>query len=396
MVIFIDSIGLSMVYSLLAPLFGSSSNGILPGSISPSTRHLLYGFCMGIYPVMMFFGSPIFGSLSDQLGRKKILLFCLYGEAIGMGLSALSINVGSVPLLMVGRAFSGLMAASLPIAQATILDISAPKNKIINIGVITFSNTLGFVVGPLIGGYLADKHLVPWFSLSTPFYFTALMALLSAVILMVALKEKVVCKTFKVVRMLRGMTSLFSILRNPAIRNISIIYFFSVLGWLTYIQFISFYLAAIHQYSPTQLGHFISWIALMMSVSMLLIVRLLIKIFRPHQIFFVALVMAILGIIVAFNQTIPSLWVGAILIAFGVGLSYSAVLTLYSDFTDSTQQGQVMGVASSIAALAGGIAGLLNGVLLAVSYESSFMAIALVWSVALLLFIFRARFFEHH
>ena len=55
-----------------------------------------------------------------------------------------------------------------------------------------------------------------------------------------------------------------------------------------------------------------------------------------------------------------------------------------------------MGVASSIAALAGGIAGLLNGVLLAVSYESSFMAIALVWSVALLLFIFRARFFEHH
>jgi len=106
----------------------------------------------------MFVGAPILGDLSDQIGRKKVLLICLLGTACGFFICAIGIKYAIVSVLIVGRGLGGLMAGCMPIAQAAIIDISTPENKLKNISSITLALCLGFAIGPMVGGYFSNHR----------------------------------------------------------------------------------------------------------------------------------------------------------------------------------------------------------------------------------------------
>ena len=106
-----------------------------------------------------------------------------------MGISVLGIIFNQVLLLILGRAWIGAIAASQMIARATIIDISNQQNKASLIGVISAADNLGFIVGPVLGGLLIDNTLVSWFGFTTPFYFATILALLSALLLLITYKE---------------------------------------------------------------------------------------------------------------------------------------------------------------------------------------------------------------
>ena len=102
---------------------------------------------------MQFFFSPVLGGLSDQYGRRPVLLIALFGFALDYLFLAMA---PTLAWLFVGRALAGITGASITTATAYIADISTNENRAQNFGMIGAAFGLGFIVGPVIGGMLGS------------------------------------------------------------------------------------------------------------------------------------------------------------------------------------------------------------------------------------------------
>ncbi|AML48313.1 hypothetical protein AYM02_02945 [Coxiella burnetii] len=88
---------------------------------------------------------------------KKGAVGCLIGSFLGYLLSAFAVGIHSLTFLILGRVIAGFTAGSQPIAQAAIVDVSSEAHKARNIGLILLAISLGFIIGPIIGGVLSDS-----------------------------------------------------------------------------------------------------------------------------------------------------------------------------------------------------------------------------------------------
>jgi DHA1 family tetracycline resistance protein-like MFS transporter len=128
------------------------------------------GWLLFIYAFMQFFCAPIFGSLSDQYGRRPVLLFSLFGFGVDY------IFLGFAPTfgwLFLGRTISGITGASFTTANAYIADISDAESRAKNFGMLGAAFGLGFIIGPGIGGLLSG-----W-GVRAPFFAAAILTLLN-------------------------------------------------------------------------------------------------------------------------------------------------------------------------------------------------------------------------
>lgn len=162
--ILVDVIG----WGLIIPVMPKLIAGMIHIPVNEASK---YGsWLVGVYALMQFICGPILGSLSDQYGRRPILLFSLFGFGIDYLFLALAPNYG---WLFVGRIISGITGASFSTATAYIADISNAENRAKNFGMIGAAFGLGFIIGPAIGGMLSD------FGLRAPFYAAAILCLLN-------------------------------------------------------------------------------------------------------------------------------------------------------------------------------------------------------------------------
>jgi DHA1 family tetracycline resistance protein-like MFS transporter len=111
------------------------------------------GWLVFTFAVMQFLFSPVLGGLSDQYGRRPIILIALFGFAIDYLLLAFA---PTLLWLFIGRALAGVTGASITTATAYIADISTKENRAQNFGMIGAAFGLGFIIGPVIGGLLGS------------------------------------------------------------------------------------------------------------------------------------------------------------------------------------------------------------------------------------------------
>ncbi len=135
-IVLIDLLGLTIIIPLL-PLYAVSLNA-LPA---------LIGVLGATYPVMQFIGAPILGRLSDQYGRKPILVISQIGTLIGFLLLGVA---NSLPLLFLSRLIDGISGANIATAQAAITDSTTEKTRTQGLGLIGAAFGLGFIIGPVI------------------------------------------------------------------------------------------------------------------------------------------------------------------------------------------------------------------------------------------------------
>ena len=117
-----------------------------------------------VYAVCSLISTPIIGKLSDQYGRKPLLMYSQAGTCAGFLVLASSTSLWMV---VVGRILPGLSAGNLSIAQAYISDHTTPENRTKAFGIIGIAFGLGFMAGPALGGWLGK------YSLALPFYVAA-------------------------------------------------------------------------------------------------------------------------------------------------------------------------------------------------------------------------------
>ncbi len=152
--VLVDLIGFGMVIPLVS-LYGShyGASGLeLP----------ILG---GIYSLMQFFFAPIWGNISDQIGRRPILLLSLLGSTLSYLMFGWA---PSFTWLLIARAFGGIFAANISTAQAYIADITTPADRAKGMGLIGAAFGIGFTLGPPLGG-IASQQL----GLSAPGFIAA-------------------------------------------------------------------------------------------------------------------------------------------------------------------------------------------------------------------------------
>ncbi|MDN3693595.1 TCR/Tet family MFS transporter [Chryseobacterium tructae] len=149
-------------WGIILPVVPKLIKELIHGDISEAAR---YGGWLGFaYAFTQFIFSPVIGNLSDQFGRRPIILISLLGFAVDYIFLAVAPSIG---WLFFGRIIAGITGASISTASAYIADISNDKDRTKNFGMIGAALGLGFIIGPVIGGLLGH------YGARIPFYAAA-------------------------------------------------------------------------------------------------------------------------------------------------------------------------------------------------------------------------------
>lgn len=371
-VVFIDAMAVAVLAPVLAPLVENPPPGGLMSDLSVSSRSLLYGIALGIQPLLTVCSAPLLGQLSDKLGRKILMLFTM----IGLGLSnigvGLAITSGWISFLILGRIIVGLTAGNQAIAQAAMVDVSPPEKKAFYLSLALLSSSLGFLAGPLLGGWLADSSVVSWFRPDVPFYVLGILSALTVAQIALFFPETQDRKSAQAgkgaVDLIAGFRSLADSFRDQSIRRISFTFLLMQMAWASYFLFLPTFLVVTEGFSQAEIGTFMAVMGAGFCVSYGVGLPVLIRFWSAGAITRAGLLLTAAGMLggaLAVRGVLQ--WLVLVPTGFVVSIAYGAILTLYSDAVDSSQQGRILGISIAVVNLAWGLISIVSGYLTAVS-----------------------------
>ena len=363
LVLFIDSMGMGLFFPVLSILIIDPSQRFLSPNHSMEERQFIYGVIISVYMFSWFFGAAILGDVSDFIGRKKSLLICLGGAVIGYAIAGLSIAMDSIALMVIGRLIAGFTAGSQAIAQAAIVDLSDANNKSRNMSWMVLTLSLGFLLGPILGGILSSASLISWFDYTIPMYFAAFISLVNIGLLVYLFNETFIPHKKLELHWLRAIDIFISAFKHKAVRRLSLVLLLMEVGWGAYFSFIVTFLVNLFHFTALQSGLFLSLVALGFSCGSGIAVPLCLRYMSLKQSVINSFIVA--GLIILWMVISGSLWV-SLVVAFLVGTSiavcYSNILTMLSNQVSATEQGWVMGMTGSVGALCFALTSLLGSV----------------------------------
>jgi len=148
-----------MAIGIIAPVLPKLVAIFTGGNLSNAALYI--GLFATVWALMQFFCSPLLGMLSDRVGRRPVILLSNGVTAIDYVIMALAPNLW---WLFLGRVLSGVATASISTASAYIADVNAPEKRAAAYGILGSAFGLGFILGPVIGGFAGnvDPRLPFW------------------------------------------------------------------------------------------------------------------------------------------------------------------------------------------------------------------------------------------
>lgn len=147
--VFIDMLGIGLAVPVLPVLVGQYVEG-------RDLQAHWYGILAGVFGLFQFLFMPFLGALSDRIGRRPVMLYSMAGMAINFFSTALAT---SIAMLFIGRVIGGMSSASMSVANAYASDVTTHETRAKAFGKIGACFGLGFIFGPVIGGFLGDINL---------------------------------------------------------------------------------------------------------------------------------------------------------------------------------------------------------------------------------------------
>ncbi len=367
-VVFLDLLGIGIIIPILPLVFYETS--LLPEGTSIYTIDILLGLLLASYPFAQFFGAPILGAVADKHGRKPVLLLSLAGAAIGYALFGLGLVIGSVSLLFFSRMLAGFMAGNLAVVKAIIADTSDQKSRVKNFGMIGMAFGMGFILGPFLGGTLADPNLVWWFSPSTPFWFATLLLLINIIFVHFNIKETLVTPSHIRITPWTGFINIRKAFSMPTINVVFISFFLWIFGFSFFTQFFPVYLHDKYGATPSQIGMIFAYMGVWIAFAQGVFVRPFAERFKPASILkFTILFSSLLVLSMAFPTALWMLYFLFPFMALNNGLTHPNFSALFSIHATRESQGEIMGIEQSLTSLAMTIPAIIAG--FAISFGTS-------------------------
>jgi DHA1 family tetracycline resistance protein-like MFS transporter len=362
-IIFLDYAALNLSMPVLTPLLLTKVGGFLPPQIGGWYRDFLYGFTLAIYPLFMFFSTPILGDLSDKLGRKKVLAFCLGTSAVSYFICAISVIQKSYILCVISLVIAGVAAGTQSISIATIIDNSTKENKARHIAWAVFTASLGLIIGPALSGIAAAYDSITSFGYETPFFIALLLSLLNLCLILFCYHDSKIYNTTAKLKILKGFTVFIGAFRKRKFSLLSLLFFSYALAWSLYYQTINWVLTEKFHYSVAKLSLFVAFLGVIFTLTTSLLSKIVLKPFTQdsHAFLFFIFLMAIANAGSALSHSEGAQWCWLIINAMCDMLCYTVSLNIFSNQVSDSAQGWIMGVTSSIGSITWTVSGLIVG-----------------------------------
>jgi len=329
--VFIDLLGFGIIIPLLpfyAEHFGASA--FLVGLLSTS------------FSLAQFLFAPLWGQLSDRIGRRPVILVGLLGSAASYALFAVAT---SLPLLFVARTLAGIAGANIPTAQAFIADITTPEKRARGMGLIGAAFGLGFIFGPAIGGFLSH-----W-GYSAPAWFASAISFANFAAAIVLLPES---KPAHEEPERAGRVDVFRrALLRPHLPQVLLVFFLVLTAFSSFEATFALYSERRFSFTPATIGYMFAWVGVVLATVQGALVGKLVPKLGEHRIVPAALlVMSVALTLVPVSPSVPVLAVACGLLALGMGFNSPSIMSSISQLADPRDQGSTLGLSQSLGSLA--------------------------------------------
>jgi DHA1 family tetracycline resistance protein-like MFS transporter len=370
--VFLDIANFFMPMPIYTPLFLHST---LLQAHSYEFRSILLGLLVAGYGFSQLIGAPIFGEISDQYGRKKAILLSMFIAIIGCLITGISLEINSISLIFIGRLIIGFASGTVAVVFAIAADHSTEKDRAKNLGYINIGLSLGIVLGPIIGGHLANLKvfsLNPW---ATPFYCMALFYIINIIFLFKLLPNDLpLRKKDKRIHLFTSFHNLYI-----TIRSSHYLLYLVLMALFFQMGTESFYLAApiigvlkFHMSTTTLADYYVLFgiVAALVSWGVNKIVSGMCSDSRKIYLYCIVFYAVTMSSLIFANSHLmfflPFFSVGL----FGV-LAWIHINNLFSQSVDESQQGLIFGVSQSLWSLGSMFGTFLVGLTTAIHYQVS-------------------------
>jgi predicted MFS family arabinose efflux permease len=338
LVVFVDLLGFGMVIPVM-PLYAERLGA----------SEAWIGLLSTGYSLMQLVFAPIWGALSDRVGRRPVLLLSIAMTAVAFLIYGLA---GGFAMLLASRLFAGVATANIAIAQAYVADVTPPEGRARGMGMIGAAFGLGFTLGPAIGGLLAAR------SLALPGFAAAGLSLFNLLGAAVLLPEPAARSAGS----RRGrMAALVEEMGRPGILPLLVIYFLVIMAFSAMENTYSLLAQQRFGLSDRHVAYLFAYIGVIVVVVQGGLIGPLTRRVGEKRLLVAGIALQAVSLAwLPFASGTPGLLLATAPLAVGSGLSSPAMTSLLSRFTRAEDQGGTLGIGQSAAAV-GRVVGPVSG-----------------------------------
>ena len=331
----IDVIGIGIIIPVIPGLIEKLTGE----GISEAAKY--GGWLTFAYASMQFFFSPFLGALSDRYGRRPVLLFALLGLGIDYIFMAYA---PTLAWLFVGRIIAGITGASFTTATAYIADISTPEKKAQNFGIVGVAFGVGFIIGPLIGGFCSE-----W-GTHVPFLVAAGFTLINLIYGYFVVPEslpKENRRAFDINSAIPGSSLLF-LKKYPLIIGLVCSFFLVYLAGKAVESNWTFYTMLKFDWSTKWVGISLAIVGVLVSIVQGGLIRIILPKFGNSKAIYIGLLLNALGLVL-FALATQGWMMLAFLLPYTLGgIAGPAMQGMVSNQVPATEQGELQGALTSL------------------------------------------------
>ncbi len=341
--IFIDLMGITLIIpfinDLVADLGGDEQS---------------VGLLLGSYALMQLLFAPVWGRISDRIGRRPVIIIGLATSAVAFTIFGLADKLW---LLFASRMLAGLANANISTAQAYVADITPRAERAGRMGLIGAAFNLGFIVGFPIGGILSSA-----LGNQAPVLFAAGLSLVNCLAALVILPESYpkaaraeggqLPAIHPLRTMVESMGNVALFWRRPAISLVLTTFLiFTIAFSVIHVTFVE-YFRDVLVLSPRDRGFVFMWIGIVGAITQVTLLKGLVRRFGEGRVIELGLLAMALGLAsIPFLRSLSLIYFGSMFIALGKSRVTPTVMAVISQRSGEREQGAAMGVTQSLGSL---------------------------------------------
>lgn len=324
---------------------------VLPGLIedfvgSNARAGVINGVFVALWAGMQFICSPIIGSLSDQYGRRPVILISCAGLALDYLLMAVAPDLWWLAL---GRIIAGITSSSFTTVYAYMADITAPEKRARAYGLIGAAFSAGFVLGPVLGGFLGE------FGPRVPFWFAAALSAVAFFYGLLVLPESLPVEKRMAFSWKRAnpVGALILLKRHTELSGLAVVNFLLYFAHHVFSAVFVLYAAYRYSWGPREVGLLLAMVGVLDMLAQGVLVGPVVKRLGDRMTMVLGLVGGTVGIAAMGWAPDGLMFILAMLPNALWGLAMSTLQSLMTRRVGEDEQGQLQGANMSVASIAG-------------------------------------------